>query len=134
MYQVYIYLVYTWYIPGIYLVLLYVKIYFPNKVYVFILLNGFMSSISTSNVQNESFYAWGLFSQELHCVKDSSGICQEYTMIIFGLFQHYDIMFFNSLCFKSKEAMKLPPQVRSSMYRCILRRGAPHDPFKGMFY
>jgi hypothetical protein len=36
--------------------------------------------------------------------------------------------------FTSKEAMKLPPHVRASMYRCIPRRGAAHDLFKSMFY
>jgi hypothetical protein len=48
-------------IPGIYLYnrymtgihLVYDKIYFPNKVHVCILLNGYMSSISTSNIYNE---------------------------------------------------------------------------------
>jgi hypothetical protein len=75
MFQVYTFMID---IPGIYLPVVYDKIYFPNKVHVFILLNDeYMSSISTSNIYNEVLYAWRLVFQEVYCVKDSSGISLE---------------------------------------------------------
>ena len=36
--------------------------------------------------------------------------------------------------FVINEIMRLPPQVRTSMHRCIRRRGPARDPFQSMFY
>ena len=36
--------------------------------------------------------------------------------------------------FVINEIMKLPPQVRTSMHRCIRRQGTARDPFQSMFY
>ena len=36
--------------------------------------------------------------------------------------------------FVIKETMRLPPQVRTSMHRCIRRWGTARDPFQSMFY
>ncbi len=49
-------------------------------------------------------------------------------------------MYFNSLCFYIKRnngaalRLRLPSQGSTSLYRCILSRGASHNPFKSMFY
>jgi hypothetical protein len=55
-YQVYMY------IPGLYLV--YDKIYFPNKFFVFILLNGCLLSVRPIYIVSLSIHgeSWGLFS------------------------------------------------------------------------
>ena len=64
-------MVYTRYIPGIYFMIDIPGIYwyipgicqdiFSNKVYGFILLDGYMSSIRMSDLKNETFYAWRFF-------------------------------------------------------------------------
>ena len=55
-------------------------------------------------------------------------------MHILGISWHQDDYVFQFIVFLQKGVMKLPPQVRASMYRYIMRRGSSHNPFKSMFY
>ena len=74
---------------GIYLV--YDRFIFSIQTLVSFLSNGCMSSISTSNIYNESFRSWEFFFQELYDVQENYGIWQVYTTSISGIYQGYHV-------------------------------------------
>jgi hypothetical protein len=114
--------IYTWYISGIWQDS-------PNKVYV---LSCWMDIclLSVRLMHRMSLSMHGDFPPKSYTVLNIAvvydNIYHDYTWYIPRLLR------FSIHCvFTSNE---LPPKVRASMYRCILRRGALHYRFKSMFY